>query len=316
MLRSRLLHLRPSLAGFLLVFFVATLVHGQDCIDYDEFLYVESSLETNPSGKSIALMGDYAYLVGWDAFEVVDISDPASPMKVGEIDTMDFTMGVAVAGDYAYVGNHFNSFQVIDVSNPSLPSFKGSLDLSDNVRDIAIVGDHAYVANVWDLRVIDSAELRLVAKQDGRERIISFDKDDSGRFTAVDGSSSLVGESEVTYSLYYLGMGSEWQLLAQETLGLSDVPSTLQLLTPRPNPFNPVTVIPFNLDRRQHVTISIHDLYGRNIVRLLDRMYSAGPSEVPWDGRDAEGRMVSSGTYLVKMQTAGGILAHKLVLLK
>ena len=58
----------------------------------------------------VAVSGDYAYVVNWgspsmdDNFEVVDISDPAAPLRVGAI-IGPHASDVAVSGSYAYLAN-------------------------------------------------------------------------------------------------------------------------------------------------------------------------------------------------------------------
>ncbi|MBT7100905.1 T9SS type A sorting domain-containing protein, partial [Candidatus Poribacteria bacterium] len=74
-----------------------------------------------------------------------------------------------------------------------------------------------------------------------------------------------------------------------------------------PNPFNPETWIPFDLHARAEVTISIHDAEGRIVRRLDLGAYPAGTYRTRdraahWDGRNAQGELVSSGVYFVELR--------------
>jgi len=80
------------------------------------------------------------------------------------------------------------------------------------------------------------------------------------------------------------------------------------LMAARPNPVamaqfagTPGTVLRFALPEAGPVELSIHDAQGR-LVRLIaaDRL-TAGPHELAWDGRDAGGLPVPSGTYYVRL---------------
>ena len=62
-----------------------------------------------------------------------------------------------------------------------------------------------------------------------------------------------------------------------------------------PNPFNPGTVISFELPQAGPVNLSIHDIKGHLVRRLLDERLEAGSREVPWNGRDDQGKNVASG---------------------
>lgn len=59
----------------------------------------------------------------------------------------------------------------------------------------------------------------------------------------------------------------------------------------------------FDLARPDRVRIDVFDLLGARVRTLLDEIRSEGGHEVAWDGRDAAGRVVSSGLYLVRLRT-------------
>jgi hypothetical protein len=89
-----------------------------------------------------------------------------------------------------------------------------------------------------------------------------------------------------------------------------------QLLRNYPDPFNPSTRIPFELDRTGEARVDVFDLQGRQVRLLTDRTYPSGRHEVEWDGRDAEGRGVASGLYVVRLSVAGLEKTERLILLR
>lgn len=64
-----------------------------------------------------------------------------------------------------------------------------------------------------------------------------------------------------------------------------------------PNPFNPTTVISYQLPVNSHVTLKVFDILGREAATLVNEQRSAGRYSVQWN---ASG--IASGVYLVRME--------------
>ena len=62
--------------------------------------------------------------------------------------------------------------------------------------------------------------------------------------------------------------------------------------------------------------LDVYDLAGRLIRTLAADVRSAGSHESVWDGRDASGRDVSSGTYLARMTFGGAVATMRMVLVR
>jgi immune inhibitor A len=90
-----------------------------------------------------------------------------------------------------------------------------------------------------------------------------------------------------------------------------------ELLSARPNPFNPSTAIRFSSDgTAPRAVLSIFDVAGR-LVRTLERETpSAGFYEAVWDGKDKSGRPVASGVYVCRLSGDAERRGLKLVMLK
>ena len=88
-----------------------------------------------------------------------------------------------------------------------------------------------------------------------------------------------------------------------------------------PNPFNPETWIPYQLNKATEVTIHIYDASGR-LVRTLDLgwqptgSYMTASSAAYWDGRNEVGERVASGIYFYTLQTQDFTATRKMVILK
>jgi hypothetical protein len=89
-----------------------------------------------------------------------------------------------------------------------------------------------------------------------------------------------------------------------------------------PNPFNPSTQVTYTLQTNSYVEISVFDLEGRLISRLVAGSKQPGIYSEHWSATDQTGTKVPSGIYFVRMLGVtedGGKaihLTHKLILLK
>jgi subtilisin family serine protease/subtilisin-like proprotein convertase family protein len=83
-----------------------------------------------------------------------------------------------------------------------------------------------------------------------------------------------------------------------------------------PNPFNPRTEISFDLLRTGQTRLSIFDVRGMLVRRLLDENLPAGPHTAVWDGKNGSGRAVSSGTYFYRLESGPVVQVRKMLLIR
>lgn len=83
------------------------------------------------------------------------------------------------------------------------------------------------------------------------------------------------------------------------------------LFDSQPNPFNPVTRIRYVLPRREFVTLSVYDVQGREVARLIDRIQPAGEHVQEWDARG-----FASGIYFYRLSAGRYHETRRMVLLK
>ncbi len=78
-----------------------------------------------------------------------------------------------------------------------------------------------------------------------------------------------------------------------------------------PNPFNPVTVIPFSLDSSGHVRLTVYDMLGRRVATLVDETRHEGRHTVNFDASRLAG-----GAYIYRLESSGRILSGKMLMVK
>ncbi|HKK72700.1 MAG TPA: DUF3160 domain-containing protein [Candidatus Krumholzibacteria bacterium] len=86
----------------------------------------------------------------------------------------------------------------------------------------------------------------------------------------------------------------------------------------QPNPFNPRTVIGFELTGKQpmSVRVEIVDARGARVAVLVDETLQPGTYLIPWRGEDANGRAVASGVYHAKVAAGMRTATTKLTLVR
>ena len=141
------------------------------------------------------MLGDYAYLADdWKGLQVINVSNPANPIRVGGYNTTSrsdsgqtegVAHGVSVVGNYAYVaaevrwdgrGFHWvGDFQIIDVSNPLNCVRVGRYDTSGigDAECVTMAGNYAYVMNLGGsgLELIDVRDPANPSRVGGIESI-------------------------------------------------------------------------------------------------------------------------------------------------
>ena len=94
------------------------------------------------------------------------------------------------------------------------------------------------------------------------------------------------------------------------------VPSRYALYDNRPNPFNPVTTIAYDLPRDGRVRLTIYDVRGAPVKDLVNAPEPAGRHSTTWDGRNQRGEPVASGVYFYRLTVGDFVQTKKMVLLK
>jgi len=93
-------------------------------------------------------------------------------------------------------------------------------------------------------------------------------------------------------------------------IALASVPTDFDLGN-FPNPFNSSTTITIQFPERQHVSLKVFDLLGREIATLLDDELPAGTRLISWNANN-----LSSGVYIARVRTGKQLKSIKMLLMK
>ena len=122
-------------------------------------------------------------------------------------------------------------------------------------------------------------------------------------------------EVDTDYMLYII----DDLLMEEDVVGIQNELFAIKgfsMFSAYPNPFNPMINLTYELTLDGYVTITIHDLLGKVVSNLVNEEQLAGFNSTRWNATNDNGRPVSTGTYLVKIEVDEKSLTKKMVLIK
>jgi hypothetical protein len=190
---------------------------------------------------------------------------------------------------------------------------------------VARVADFASVAPGARLRVTNERTGTVVVAEPSSGAFLAL-------FASTDGDAVVDGGSAFTFQLveaggYALGapvrhVASTADVELASTLVEIDArPDAVRALPNYPNPFNPETWMPFQLDARADVDIRIYDARGE-LVRLLELgpldagYYVSRNRAARWDGRNANGEIAAGGVYFTELRAGEQRILRRMMLRK
>jgi hypothetical protein len=105
----------------------------------------------------------------------------------------------------------------------------------------------------------------------------------------------------MTISTGILGIGNN----------LGVIPGTYSLSQNYPNPFNPVTQIKYDIPKQGFVSLTVYDVLGREVSKLVNEVKTPGSYKVDFDGTN-----FASGIYFFKLQSENFVDTKKMILIK
>jgi hypothetical protein len=106
------------------------------------------SFDTPGLANAVAVDGDHAFIADETyGLQIIDISDPTTPLLLDNVDTPGYARGLAVAGNHVFVADEYQGLQVIDITDPTGGLLIGAYNTPGFAADVAVAGDHAFVAD-------------------------------------------------------------------------------------------------------------------------------------------------------------------------
>ncbi len=230
--------------------------------------------------------------------------------------------------DIQWVDNQSNADECTNYDNEIL---LGGGSLPVELSSFKAVYDNGQVMITWqtesELNAWGFNIFRSKAKENGYEKINSEIIEASGTTTTpqqysytdervesgqtyfyklqqvdVDGSNEFYGPVSVS--------------VASAVTQTQATPDVYRLYENYPNPFNPKTIIRYDLPNADDVDLKIYDISGRYVKTLIQKSLSAGQHTQVWDGTNVQNKPVPSGTYFCVLKTSQQQFVTKMTLLR
>ncbi|MCB1161914.1 T9SS type A sorting domain-containing protein [bacterium] len=270
------------------------------------------------SGGTVSCIaaGNVLYL-GTPTGEIVavDVSVPSAPqlLQTLPVSSSGACWDLAIAGDHlyspTYVWQGESNFHVLDIGTPGAATVLSSTTITAPTQYLVCDGEFAYLADVdGGLTLLDvrdpSAPRELLTLETG---------------FATPSGITMTPTRVLVDTGYY---GSSLLPFRRQCLANTAADDPPQAAIDRfamrssPNPFNPATVLTFDLPRAATATLAIYDVAGRQLRTLFAGNLGEGSHSIPWDGRADTGSRLPSGIYLARLTAEGRSEAIQLVLVK
>ncbi len=92
---------------------------------------------------------------------------------------------------------------------------------------------------------------------------------------------------------------------------INALPCRLFLYQNFPNPFNPITLISYEVPKVSKVRVTVFDILGRQVATLVDRVQQAGKQQITFDGLG-----IPSGVYFYRLQIGTNVETKKMMLIR
>jgi photosystem II stability/assembly factor-like uncharacterized protein len=242
----------------------------------------------------------------------INVSTYAIPANALQFNTQYYwrvraTNQVGESTSWSAVRNFRTTTQAPSAPNLNLPANNSSVNTTPQLR--------------WDSIPVASSYRCRVATDTGFTNVVLDSNNIANRYINIPAGKLLPNTRyywRVTASNSCITSPNSvrWSFVTDIITGISqtgsEIPSVYELYTNYPNPFNPVTSIKFDLPAGSNVKITVFDMLGSEVTRLVNNNLAAGRYSVDWDAS-----AYGSGVYFYRVEAfeTGG-LAREFVKVK
>jgi len=253
---------------------------------------------------------------------IYDFTNPANPTLIGIINDPELTYHhhgwTSEDGNYLFICDEASQHPtpdifVYNISDPSNPQRVGQFgDPDATVHNLFVIGDYA-VTSYYSagFRVFDVSDPVNPVVVDEYDTALSSRGGAWGVYPFA--PSGMIYVSDIQNGLYLFEVQG---ITSSETDSDGQQPESFALFKNYPNPFNPETVISYQLADKVQVRLDIYNSLGQKIRSLEDEEKGSGFYEITWDGSNDSGATVPTGVYFYRLKTNNFSATKRMLLLK
>lgn len=286
----------------------SAVVHGQYVFVADgesELLIYDFSNPAEPEpvaqfdtqAERITIRNDAAYCAGAGGFEILDVTNPLQPLRIGEFGSA--FNDVEVEGNHAFLTQFWRGVFILDITDPRAPVFENLVENYAPGAAFDLYEDYGYFASRRGLGVVN---------------LLEVDNPHQAGFLYTGGYSLDV---KVAGGAAYLADWTNFGIYdCSGALGVfkktTIMPGHLELVSVYPNPFNSAATVSINMPLDAVTSVKIFDPCGREVHNGLPYLkQGAGRSWFAWNACG-----LPSGSYLLKIEAGGNTQSKNLIVAK
>ena len=209
-------------------------------------------------------------------------------------------------------------------ASPKLPAIERLMALEARSDYLAIAADERSGIVAGDL-VVEGFSGRVEMAEELTAFLVATRKSEDGTRIAFAGSGAVTGAGDMLRlfpapadrtRLVWASFNDGRIVGRLDEVSTIALPSIFALHPNVPNPFNPETLIRYELPRQAKVHLEIFNAAGQRVRILVQKVQQAGVHQVRWDGRSELGTKVAGGLYLSRLTASEYRAVRKMVLLK
>ena len=263
---------------------------------------------------NVYVRGRYAYMSYYcEGIRIVDLADPRRPVEVAAYDINGnescsgyrSTWGIYPFSRYIYASDMNRGLYIFEFDQHPPANLTGTV--RDAQTGAAIAGAYVYFPEEYaTTRTNANGEYGIPWFKNDRVRVAA----DALGYHAdtLETNTTAGGNTALDFLLHKSSTN-----VAEPRAG---APLAFALHANYPNPFNPGTMITYDVPHAAHIMLKVYDMLGREVRTLADAFQEAGRKTVQWDGRDHAGQILPSGVYVCRLTAGGFSETKRLVLMK
>ena len=217
---------------------------------------------------------------------------------------------------HPFISNNITSplyFEIWSNQN-GLPGSKLGNSVSIDPAKISLYSWNFVDLQNADVNLIGGTDYHLVAYfTSGTATGLMIDNGSPDSRSSRNGGSSWVLKTNYDFRLRPIAVMNSTPTSVQT---METLPASYALYNNYPNPFNPSTLISYQLPQKSSVQLVVYDILGREVAVLVNEDQPAGSYKISFNARQTGGAPLPSGVYFYSLRAGDFIQTKKMILLK